>query len=441
MKSLKSVYKFVAVILAMLMLSSVFTFPAPADAAGGSETVVNWGGGRSYRLFVPSGYIPGQPIPLVVMMHGCTQTAVQFRDGTQMNQIAEQENFIVMYPEQPTSANQNRCWNWFETAHQRRGSGEPQIIVDMVRQVQANFTIDHSAVFVGGLSAGGAMSSTLGLLYPDVFAATSINAGLGFQAGTSMLNAFTAMSPGTPAIAPATAAGNAFNQVPANARGLVPSIVLHGEADFTVRPLAGEHVVTQMLAFNARTDASISAASRTTRTGSANSLNYTLHSFTNGVGDIVVQHYVIAGLGHSWSGGNGAIAHTDSRGPNASYLSWRFFQNAAGLGDEECPIPPTEPPTQPTVPPTDPTVPPTDPTVPPTDPTVPPTDPTVPPTDPTVPPVEFIYVRANVNQHNMAGRVSAAQFFHYFSLHGPTGLFNMYQVVGTNTWTSTRPTN
>jgi len=430
MKSFKSVYKYITIIA--IAFTVALGFSAAADASG-SFTRVPFGA-RSYNIFVPSSYTPGVAVPLVVMNHGCTQNSVDFATGTQMNQIAEQENFIVIYPEQPMSQHFNRCWNWFETAHQRRGSGEPQVIVDMVNQVKSNFTINSDAVFAAGLSAGGALTTNLAVLYPDVFTAVSVNAGLAFQSGTSLLNATSAMN-GSPATNPATAAGNAFNQVPANARRVVPTIVFHGTADATVRPAAGEQVVTQMISYNSRTDASISAANRTTENGSANGLNFALHSFRNGAGDIIIQHYVITGLGHHWAGGNPAGSHTSASGPNASLVSWRFFQQAAGLDGNSTTPPVVEPPVvePPVVEP---------PVVEPPVVEPPVVEPPVvePPVDPTPDPTpQFTYVRANVNQHNMAGRIPATLFFHYFSLHGPTGLFNMYQVVGTNTWTSTRP--
>ncbi|MCL1989993.1 MAG: PHB depolymerase family esterase [Defluviitaleaceae bacterium] len=421
MKRFNVTYKLIAFGITTLLL--LLNFSVSVNASG-TETVVNWGGGRAYRLFVPSGYTPGDPLPLVVMLHGCAQTAVQFRDGTQMNQLAEQENFIVLYPEQSTSANMSRCWNWFEPDHQRRGSGEPQIIVDMVRQVQSNFTINEDAVFVSGLSAGGGMTVTLGVLYPDVFTAIAPAAGLAYQAGTSMLNAFQAMSPGTPAINPATAARNAFDQVPAHARRVIPALVIHGAADHTVRPAASEHIVTQMLAYNRFIDPTIQTTPTTTN-GTTNGLAYTLRTFTNGTGENIIQHYVITGLGHAWPGGNGSIAHTDSRGLNASLASWRFFQSHMGI--------PTYPPH-----PTDPitTTPTEPPTTSPTEPYTPaPTEPTV----PTEPVINYTTISANVNQHFLAGRLNMLQFNHYFLLHGPATPFNLYQIVGTTTWTSTNP--
>ena len=419
MKSFKLAYKYVAIIA--IVFTILLGFSTAAGASGTFNRVPF--GNRSYSIFVPSGYTPGEAIPLVVMLHGCSQNPNDFALGTQMNQIAEQENFIVIYPEQTSAANISRCWNFFEPANQRRGSGEPQIIVDMVNEVKSNFSIDSDSVFAAGLSAGGAMTTTLGVLYPDVFTAVSVNAGLAFQSGTNSMNVWQAMNPGTPATNPTVAADNAFNQVPAAGRRIVPTIVFHGTTDNTVRPLAGEHVVTQMLAYNARIDASISSANQATQTGSANGLSYSLNTFTNGAGDTIVQHYIITGLGHFWSGGNSAGSHTSASGPNASLISWRFFQEAAGIerdnngnengngdvenddnenvGDNDIDNDNND----------------------------------------TTPenPVEYIVATGTVNDHFLTGRIDVNEFLRLSQIHGFLNRFNLYQVVGTDTWTEIRP--
>ena len=107
MKSTKFFLRTVGVSIVVLFI--FLTFNQEISASGGREYVVNWGAGRHYRLFVPADYTPGEELPLVVMLHGCTQTSAQFRDGTQMNHVAATERFIVMYPEQSTAANANRC--------------------------------------------------------------------------------------------------------------------------------------------------------------------------------------------------------------------------------------------------------------------------------------------------------------------------------------------
>jgi len=312
------------------MFTFVLGLSTVADASGTVTRVAF--GSRSYSIFVPSGYTSGQAIPLVVMIHGCGQNANDFMAGTQMNQIAERNNFIVIYPEQSSAHNATNCWNFFETANQRRGSGEPQVIVDMVNQVKSNFAIDSGAVFVAGLSSGGALTTTLGVLYPDVFTAISVNAGLSFQSGINAVTGVSAMFNAVPAINPVLAANNAVAQVGTRNVRVVPTIVFHGTFDTVVNPLNGDNIVTQMITYNAWSDSSINIFNRTLRGGAVlGGRTYTVESFRNGAGDIVVQHYRVNLMGHDWSGGNAAGSHTDPRGPNASEITWRFFQDATRL--------------------------------------------------------------------------------------------------------------
>src|SRR5712691_10573249 len=145
-------------------------------------------GNRPYFVYTPLKYQVGQAVPLVVMLHGCTQTAADFAAGAQMNQLAEQYNFIVVYPQQTNIANQYLCWNWFDPANQTRGSGEPAIIAGIVQAIEQNtsqWTIDTRRIYVAGLSAGAAMAVILGVTYPDIFAAIGVNTGFEYQAATT----------------------------------------------------------------------------------------------------------------------------------------------------------------------------------------------------------------------------------------------------------------
>src|SRR3979411_1201850 len=140
-------------------------------------TYSNPAGSRAYRLFIPSRY-QGQPLPLVVMLHGCTQSPDDFAAGTRMNFIAEEQTCFVVYPAQRSDANQSKCWNWFRAADQRRGEGEPSLIAGIPRQVMHDYSVDAKRVYVGGLSAGAAAAAIMGATYNDLYAAIGIHSGL-----------------------------------------------------------------------------------------------------------------------------------------------------------------------------------------------------------------------------------------------------------------------
>ena len=275
---------------------------------------------QSYRLFVPPSAANGKPMPLVLMLHGCTQNPDDFATGTGMNQAAAEAGALVVYPAQLRNANPNACWNWFTPEHQQRGGGEPDLLVEMVRDVMARHPVDPQRIYVTGLSAGGAMASLLGREYPELFAAVGVHSGLQAGAAHNMMGALSAMKTGAKGL-PEMAASAKPGDVPA-------LIVFHGDADATVSPRNGEQLVesaVQQLGGD-------SVKSETLQGQSAAGQAYTRTLFhapaaqsKGAANDVRIEQWTLHGAGHAWSGGAANGSHTDPRGVNATQEMLRFF--------------------------------------------------------------------------------------------------------------------
>lgn len=277
----------------------------PGEFLDGSFS--NAAGTRAYRLYVPARAAAG-PRPLVVMLHGCTQHAQDFAAGTTMNALAEEHGCLVLYPEQPRSANANGCWNWFEAAHQGREGGEPAILAGMTREVLREHGGDPGRVFVAGLSAGGAMAAILGAAYPELYAAVGVHSGLAAGSAHDLMSALNAMK-GTRGRKAAAKRG---------AAGRLPAIVFHGDADATVHASNGEAVLRQFTQ-----GAPLREVEERGQDGSGRSHTRTVLLDADGRG--VAEHWVLHGGGHAWSGGSTAGSYAEAGGPNASAEMLRFF--------------------------------------------------------------------------------------------------------------------
>ncbi len=316
------------------------TAPHPLAEPPGSFTRIAFehaGAGPSlhhYHLYVPPGAAAGIPMPLVLMLHGCTQNPVDFATGTGMNAAAASANALVLYPEQPTSANPHGCWNWFRPGDQHRGNGEPALLVAMVRDVMARHPVDAQRVYVAGLSAGGAMAALLGREYPDVFAAVGVHSGLQAGAAHNVMGALSAMKNGAK---PGGAAHAAASARASDAPALPPPpiIVFHGDADPTVHAHNGEQLIAATLAAMAASRTGGQAPAQTVHTGqSAQGQRYTRTVYSvagsappanPSAPPVVAEHWVLHGAGHAWAGGHAAGSHTDPRGVSATQEMLRFF--------------------------------------------------------------------------------------------------------------------
>jgi poly(hydroxyalkanoate) depolymerase family esterase len=279
----------------------------PAGATFESRVFTNEAGGRRYKLYVPSGY-KGQPLPLVVMLHGCTQSPDDFAAGTRMNECAEEQMFLVAYPEQPKSANPSRCWNWFDGRDQRRGRGEPSLIAGITRSIMRDFPIEPGRVYVAGLSAGGAAAAIMGATYPDLYAAIGVHSGLACGAARDLPSAFAAMRDGG-------AVTGAASEV---SRTTVPTIVFHGDRDTTVNPVNGDQVISRAVP-------QTSLKTNVVRGRATGGIQYVRTIRADDTGRSMLEHWFLHGVGHAWSGGSPNGSYTDPRGPDASREMIRFF--------------------------------------------------------------------------------------------------------------------
>lgn len=300
---------------------------ASAQRPGSFERVafVHAGVRHAYWLYVPPGAGASTPMPLVLMLHGCTQNPEDFATGTGMNQAAAPANALVLYAGQSRNANPNGCWNWFEPEHQQRGSGEPALLVAMVQDVMAHHPVDAERVYAAGLSAGGAMAALLGREYPDVFAAVGVHSGLQAGAAHNMMAALSAMNNG------AKPSGQAPPRAHPPGTALPALIVFHGDADTTVHAKNGEQIVDAALKALVGTEG---AVQRETLQGQSRAgQRYTRTLFRRarsapgeGSGaDVLAEHWVLHSAGHAWSGGDARGSHTDARGVSATDEMLRFF--------------------------------------------------------------------------------------------------------------------
>ncbi|MBY6263665.1 PHB depolymerase family esterase [Azospirillum sp. 412522] len=289
--------------------------PAEPLPDGASFTTASYSGAsgtRTYKLYIPANRGEGKR-PLVVMLHGCTQSPDDFAAGTRMNAFAERHGLFVAYPEQPASANPQRCWNWFKPEDQRRGQGEPDLLAGITRRILHDLAVDPSRVYIAGLSAGGAAAAIMGEAYPDLYAAVCVHSGLPAGAAHDLPSALAAMRQG---------GGGAAGGKPADKAGTgrpVPTIIFHGDRDTVVNPRNGDLVA-------ARATAAMTDLRPELQSGEAPGRHaYSRTLYTTPSGRTLCEQWTIHGSGHAWAGGSPSGSYTDPQGPDATAEMIRFF--------------------------------------------------------------------------------------------------------------------
>ena len=282
--------------------------PRPSAAAGSFEpkTYSGHAGSISYMLYRPASVSPG--MPLVIMLHGCSQSPEDFARGTAMNTLAEERGFLVAYPRQTQAANAQKCWNWFRPGDQGRDRGEPALIAGLTREIVAAEHADPGRVYVAGLSAGGAAAAIMADAYPDLFAAVGVHSGLACRAASDLPSALAAMKQG----------GRGSGSQAISTR-FVPVITFHGDRDGTVNEVNARQIIA-----TAKAAAGAPLAVKVA-TGEASGRRYTRTTASGEGGQVLIEQWTIDGAGHAWSGGDPAGSYADAAGPDASRAMVDFF--------------------------------------------------------------------------------------------------------------------
>ncbi len=239
------------------------------------------------RMFV---HVPGRLPPrpgLVVVLHGCTQSAQAYDYGSGWSTLADAHGFVLIYPEQKSANNANTCFSWFDPAHTKREKGEAASIRNMIERVAIDLNIDRDRVFVTGLSAGGAMANVMLATYPEVFAAGAVIAGLPYGGARNVHEAFRSMFSGA---SRSGADWGALVRQASNHHGPWPKIsIWHGQADATVVPSNAQETVKQWTNVHAL---AVHAMSQQT------SGVHHLRQWRDGMGEVLIEEHLIAGMDH-----------------------------------------------------------------------------------------------------------------------------------------------
>ena len=231
----------------------------------------------------PLGPKPG----LIVVLHGCTQTAQAYDLGSGWSTLADAHGFALLYPEQKSANNANTCFSWFDPAHIARDKGEAGSIRNMIERMASDLNIDRDRVFVTGLSAGGAMTNVMLATYPEVFAAGAVIAGLPYGGARNVHEAFRSMFSG------ASRGGPEWGALVRDAsphRGPWPKVsIWHGDADATVVPSNAQEIVKQWTDVHALP---VHATSQETHGG------HHLRQWRDEVGELRIEEHLISGMSH-----------------------------------------------------------------------------------------------------------------------------------------------
>lgn len=294
-----------------------------------------------YYTFTPSltsARTTTQGMSLVVMLHGCTQNAYSFAQGTLMNKVAQANGFVVLYPQQSKRYQLNSCWRWF-LPDERRGLAEADTIMEIIDTTISMYGLDPEKVFMAGLSAGAAMASLVAARHPDRFRAIAMHSGPILGKAHNLATGLETMK--------ASDTGKVEDLIEHLAGYTVqhnnlPAMIIHGVKDDVVNINNAQQLTLQFLHLN---ELPTDAEPKVSLHYAGTPREYTHRTFKdkhhNAVELVEVKH-----LNHAWSGGDDSLSYNSRKGPNSSHLIWNFFSRCARQYDlwklEQTPLPPED---------------------------------------------------------------------------------------------------
>ena len=272
----------------------------------------------SYWLYIPDKVAPVAGLPLVVMLHGCDQSATLFAQGTRMNQWAQKKGYAVLYPQQSISVHPHRCWKWYDRATQQ-GGGDVCVMAGLVNKVADAYPIDRSRVYIAGISAGAGMASIMALNHPELFAAIGLHSAPVFGAGHSAVGALRVMQHGAGERVD-SAIGEVLLKRPVFPA--LPTILIHGEGDTIVRLVNQVQLTRQAMLINRLPHGGTVELS--SHPGTRRTYPHRIHDVCS-ARKVMVRVAQVEQLGHAWSGGDERLSYNSGMGPDASKMLLDFF--------------------------------------------------------------------------------------------------------------------
>ena len=318
-------------LISFLLVTAIFSSSSLFAGTWKTGNSSGLNGLRDYKIYIPDGLSKGHKAPLVVMLHGCEQSAEEFAKGTRIAEWADKEKFVALLPEQNSVYNPFKCWNWVMPSNNLR-AGETAAIIEMMDLVIKKYDLDNDHVYAAGMSAGASMVSILGNCYPERFKALGSHDGTQYYATATGLDfANVVLSGASVPSAIAAHTGFACSYFASNKPTVMPIIIFHGMNSPLMSPVHAFQIEDEFKAFNDYLDNGVKDNSyykskEIVNVPESTTYGYNLYTTVNQENDVFIERYMVDKLGHDWSGGVANLPFNDPKGPDATALMVKFFK-------------------------------------------------------------------------------------------------------------------